>query len=509
MATDVNNWNSYELDQKVRDIVWGGRHKSSSKGRGGRVTWEPHSMDVKAQLISAPEPLTCTERKQRERMAELQERRRSLQALLSTRLAELRRICIKEAELTGAVPSEFPLDVGEKPPDVQRRGGTAGQGNRKCQEEDDDSHRSKPKKNLFSGALRKHTSEHSTHTQTHTHHGKRTVHRGCHTDDAVRSESSSMSDSTGLDNDDGVSQGRPLLFSSASPTEVFYQNKNRKSSFHTRVDHPTTHKPPPLPPSHPPPPPPRSQDSSSSSDPASGWEGAGRTACRSNGSDVLLECIIPPQEEGVGQQGVVWVNGQQTNTAGTFQNCETVMDGWTMTNNGVSEPGETGVGQDRGRGRRGAGYGELLLDYVWGKRQQLQRQQSQTNKQPITAHHLLLLNGSSSQLPGAPPTYRSHIADQRRVTVTRTKSCGPFLHTQPSQTDPTPPTVQPDPHPHLLPPRPPQLPLQQDSQLEDATRSLHKALALEGLRDWYLRNTLGSSHHQTSGKVMAGANNVK
>lgn len=30
-------------------------------------------------------------------MAELQERRRSLQALLSTRLAELRRICLQEA----------------------------------------------------------------------------------------------------------------------------------------------------------------------------------------------------------------------------------------------------------------------------------------------------------------------------------------------------------------------------------------------------------------------------
>ena len=43
------------------------------------------------------DPLTCPDRKQRERMAELQERRRGLQALLSTRLAELRCICLQEA----------------------------------------------------------------------------------------------------------------------------------------------------------------------------------------------------------------------------------------------------------------------------------------------------------------------------------------------------------------------------------------------------------------------------
>lgn len=37
-------------------------------------------------------------------------------------------------ELTGAVPSDFPLEPGEKPPCVRRRGG-ASQGNRKCKAE--------------------------------------------------------------------------------------------------------------------------------------------------------------------------------------------------------------------------------------------------------------------------------------------------------------------------------------------------------------------------------------
>ncbi|XP_014882873.1 coiled-coil domain-containing protein 120-like isoform X1 [Poecilia latipinna] len=140
-------------------------------------------MEVKGQLILAPEPLTCPSRRQKERMAELQERRRSLQVLLSARLAELRRICLQEAELTGAVPSDFPLEAGEKPPCIRRRAAPTRQGNRKCRvEQEEDGQRSKSRKTLFSAALRKHSdSENGTHTHTHTHHGKRTVHRGCHT----------------------------------------------------------------------------------------------------------------------------------------------------------------------------------------------------------------------------------------------------------------------------------------------------------------------------------------
>uniref|UniRef100_A0A8C9X6W9 Coiled-coil domain containing 120a n=1 Tax=Sander lucioperca TaxID=283035 RepID=A0A8C9X6W9_SANLU len=317
-------------------------------------------------------------------------------------------------------------------------------------------------KTLFSGALRKHSdSEHNTH------HGKRTVHRGCHTDDTVRSESSSTSDSTGLDNGN------------------------------TQTDHPETlqtHKPLPL---HPPP---RSQDSSSSvpSDPGPAGEGGLRAnaARHSNSSDGLLERIPLPEEDGGPRKGGLWVNGlagsRGTNTSGAFRSSETLADGRTRT---------------RANNGRTAGYSEVLLDYVWGKQQQLQRQQSQpNNRQPITSHHQLLYNGFSSQQPqGAPPTYRGPSGDQRRVKVTRTKSCGPFLPVQPSQTDThNPPlsAIQPDPHPYLLPPRPPQPAPVQDAQLEDATRSLHKALALEGLRDWYLRNTIGqaggggTSHHK-------------
>ncbi|KAM7405341.1 hypothetical protein PAMP_012609 [Pampus punctatissimus] len=494
MATGVNYWSSYEPSYKVRECVWGGEQESSSEDGGGGVTWETQAMEVKGQLISAPDPLICPDRKQRERMAELQERRRSLQALLSTRLAELRRICLQEAELTGAVPSDFPLEAGEKPPCVRRRGGTSRTGNRKCRaEEDEETCFFLP---LFDAFC-------------------------LFPDDTVRSESSSTSDSTGHDNDDGVSQWRPPLVSAGSPVEVFYQNKTKRNSLHNRTEHPEnlqTHKPLPLPPPLPlqPPPshPPHSRDSSSSSGPsdagAAGEAGIRVTAARrSNSSDGVLDRIISPEEDGgrLGQQGGLWVQG--TNAAGAYRSSETLAEGRTRTNNELAEGGGRGGGTGRGRGGRGGGYSEVLLDYVWGKQQQLQRQQSQTNRQPIASHHPLIYNGYSSQQPPvAPPTYRGHLGDQRRVKVTRTKSCGPFLPVQQNQADtynPPVSAIQPDPHPHLLPPRPPQLLPSQDAQLEEATRSLHKALALEGLRDWYLRNTIGSSHtNQANGKVNAG-----
>lgn len=519
MATGVNYWSSNEPRYKVRECVFEGDRESSSEEGGGGVTWETQAMEVKGQLITAPDPLTCPDRKQRERMAELQEKRRSLQALLSTRLAELRRICLQEAELTGTVSTDFPLEAGEKPPCVRRRGGMSRQVNRKCRAEEEESQRSKPKKTLFSGALRKHNdSEHNTHTHT-THHGKRTVHRGCHTDDTVRSESSSTSDSTGHENDD-VSQCRPPLVAAGSPVEVFFQNKPRRNSVLNRGDHLEnlqSHKLLPLPPSQPPPPPPRSQDSSSSSAPSDpAGDGVVRISAtrHSNSSDGLLDRVAPHEEDGGAQQGGLWLNGLQgcrgTSTGGVFRSSETLTDGRSRTHNGATEGG--GAGRGRGAGRGEGGYSEVLLDYVWGKQQQLQRQQSKpNNRQPITSHQQLLYNNYSSQQPSvAPPTYRAHQGDQRRVKVTRTKSCGPFLPVHQDQTEThNPPltAIQPDPHPHLLPPRPPQFPPTQDAQLEDATRSLHKALALEGLRDWYLRNTVGSSNeNQVNGKATSRAN---
>ncbi|XP_064354129.1 innate immunity activator protein-like [Dromaius novaehollandiae] len=52
-------------------------------------------------------------------------RQRELEARLEACVQELRRLCLREAELTGTLPREFPLKAGEKPPKVRRRIGAA------------------------------------------------------------------------------------------------------------------------------------------------------------------------------------------------------------------------------------------------------------------------------------------------------------------------------------------------------------------------------------------------
>ncbi|KAK7884590.1 hypothetical protein WMY93_027713 [Mugilogobius chulae] len=476
MATGVNYWSAYEPTYKVRESVWGGAElDSSSEEGGGGVTWVAPTMEVRGQLITATD--TGPDRKQRaQRLVELQERRRGLQTLLSTRLVELRRVCLQEAELTGLLPDDFPLEEGEKPPSVRRRGGS--RLNRKNRTELEE----KKKKTLFS-SVRKHSEpEHISYIQGQR--SKRTVHRGCHTDESVRSESSSTSDSTGHDNDESVSQCRPQLATAgSSPIEVFSQNKTRNNSVHSRSDSQDMlqkHSPPhPLLPHLDP------------------WT-APPLLDKRNG---LLDRGTSTEPDGH------WVNGLNSTKAGAVRTSE-IETRPVRTTNG-SEPStraEPGLRPDPVRGR--APYSDLLLDYVWTKQQQmLQRQQSHGNRQPVTTLH------SNQQSTLAPPTYRGLHSERQRIKVTRTKSCGPFLPVQPQGAenfDSKHAPLQPDPHPHLLPPRPSQAALNQDQHNDEATRSLHKALALEGLRDWYLRNTLGSSHpNPTNGNAAPKTNGIK
>ncbi|KFO78732.1 Uncharacterized protein C1orf106, partial [Cuculus canorus] len=50
----------------------------------------------------------------------------ALEAQLEGCVQELRRLCLREAELTGTLPREYPLKAGEKPPKVRRRIGGGG-----------------------------------------------------------------------------------------------------------------------------------------------------------------------------------------------------------------------------------------------------------------------------------------------------------------------------------------------------------------------------------------------
>ncbi|XP_061779920.1 FERM domain-containing protein 4B isoform X2 [Nerophis lumbriciformis] len=64
------------------------------------------------------------EEQKREKIAEMKKKEKSLQDTLLQKLEELKKICLREAELTGALPKEYPLATGEKAPRVRRRVGT-------------------------------------------------------------------------------------------------------------------------------------------------------------------------------------------------------------------------------------------------------------------------------------------------------------------------------------------------------------------------------------------------
>ncbi|XP_029466419.1 coiled-coil domain-containing protein 120 isoform X2 [Rhinatrema bivittatum] len=88
------------------------------------------AMDVRTQLItpasySSPGSPFCdlNPKVRADRIRELMDKQRSLQEALSMKVKELRRLCLQEAELTGHVPLEYPLELGERLPHVRRRGG--------------------------------------------------------------------------------------------------------------------------------------------------------------------------------------------------------------------------------------------------------------------------------------------------------------------------------------------------------------------------------------------------
>ncbi|NXI08289.1 INAVA protein, partial [Irena cyanogastra] len=61
----------------------------------------------------------------KERVQAGQRQQQALEAQLDCCIQELRRLCLREAELTGTLPCEYPLKAGEKPPKVHRRIGAA------------------------------------------------------------------------------------------------------------------------------------------------------------------------------------------------------------------------------------------------------------------------------------------------------------------------------------------------------------------------------------------------
>ncbi|XP_034028800.1 FERM domain-containing protein 4B [Thalassophryne amazonica] len=66
-----------------------------------------------------------SEEQKKEKLSELRKKEQEIQEILAKKTKELKKICLREAELTGKLPKEYPLSAGERPPHVRRRVGTA------------------------------------------------------------------------------------------------------------------------------------------------------------------------------------------------------------------------------------------------------------------------------------------------------------------------------------------------------------------------------------------------
>ncbi|XP_034440731.1 FERM domain-containing protein 4B isoform X3 [Hippoglossus hippoglossus] len=91
------------------------------------------SIEIKDQLIMASSgslisagsaDSEVSEEQKKEKIVELKKKEKDLQDKLTKKLEELKKICMREAELTGRLPQEYPLATGEKAPQIRRRVGT-------------------------------------------------------------------------------------------------------------------------------------------------------------------------------------------------------------------------------------------------------------------------------------------------------------------------------------------------------------------------------------------------
>lgn len=69
-------------------------------------------------------PVTLADDALSARLQWLRQRREALQEKLAQKNNELKNLCVEEAEITGVLPPELPLEPGESPPTFRRRAGS-------------------------------------------------------------------------------------------------------------------------------------------------------------------------------------------------------------------------------------------------------------------------------------------------------------------------------------------------------------------------------------------------
>ncbi|XP_043374559.1 FERM domain-containing protein 4B isoform X3 [Dermochelys coriacea] len=111
------------LDDVAMDLTEMGTPKVSKL-----VTLEAKNQLIMASngslISSGSQDSEVSEEQKKEKITELKKKEKLLQEKLLLKVEELKKICLREAELTGKMPQEYPLSVGEKPPQVRRRVGT-------------------------------------------------------------------------------------------------------------------------------------------------------------------------------------------------------------------------------------------------------------------------------------------------------------------------------------------------------------------------------------------------
>ncbi|XP_067907642.1 FERM domain-containing protein 4B isoform X1 [Heterodontus francisci] len=75
-------------------------------------------------ISSGSQDSELSDEQKKEKLIELRQRQSTLQDTLNQRMEELKKICLREAELTGKLPKEYPQMSGEDLPRVRRRVGT-------------------------------------------------------------------------------------------------------------------------------------------------------------------------------------------------------------------------------------------------------------------------------------------------------------------------------------------------------------------------------------------------